>query len=334
MYTGATAADAIPLNSSEDDYSVSELTSSGEDEEEHDGGVEEIKKGYGRRWDRSRTGRVTMKATLQDKPSSHSQSSRPADTFPETEEAGVLDRIRSILARGLHPNTPEPEAIQSMRLAEKMLRKHNLSRADVDAGAPGSLTGACFTVELVNTASGLPCRRKAWFIDVATAVKYHFGCNYFFRMCRGSCVFRFFGISTNSYAAAMAFEIAFNRICVMASLHTVPVGEYEAKRMTGEISCGRSTYTTGARESYCMGIARGLKTAARTQAPNKSEEDECERKLVSAQKRIADEVLSQLHVKIIAAKKRKRADVRRDASFEMGKIDAEEIDMDAGAIRC
>ena len=46
----------------------------------------------------------------------------------------VKERIRKMLARGLHVGTPEAEAASSMRLAEKLLAKHNLKQVKQGPG--------------------------------------------------------------------------------------------------------------------------------------------------------------------------------------------------------
>ena len=49
----------------------------------------------------------------------------------DSELIKIKERIRKMLSRGLHSGTPEAEAASSMRLAEKLLSKHNLRQADV-----------------------------------------------------------------------------------------------------------------------------------------------------------------------------------------------------------
>ena len=56
---------------------------------------------------------------------------------------------------------------------------------------------------------------------------------------------------------------AFNRVASLAAAHSIPAGEYEAKQLRGEVSCGKGAYTSAARESYKDGLARGLLDAVR-----------------------------------------------------------------------
>jgi hypothetical protein len=249
----------------------------------------------------------------------------------------IRERIRNILQRGLHPTTPEAEAANSMRLAERMLRKYNLSRAEIVVGDDVSVDGDMFDVHIRHPQTKKPSTTKQWFQDLACAIKRHFKCKCFMKIRKGKkCLFSFYGISSNAYAAALGFEVAFNRIMTLVSRHTVPNGEYDLKRRTGEISVCRATYTKLARVSYCDGIAMGLLKRVRdTTTSSVPEENEYattteeETRLACYSKRVEQSVLETNNVKISKKRPRTYTHVpRRVESYAAGKRDSSDIELD------
>ena len=80
----------------------------------------------------SAPGRPSEEEQTDQQPSSGAKGdmSTGVDCDPER-LAKIKARIAKILDRGLHPNTPDHEAQKSMRLAQRMLAKFNLSQACV-----------------------------------------------------------------------------------------------------------------------------------------------------------------------------------------------------------
>ena len=195
-------------------------------------------------------------------------------------------RIRKMLSRGLHAGTPEEEAASSMRLAEKLLAKHNLAQADVlqEDHVPEALRGGKTAVHLRSVKDQTPCQTKQWMHTLAHACTKNFECSYYFSShptrtvgrlhYPGVCDFTFYGIATNASLAAFAFAAAFNRIACLAALHVVPAQEYEVKRRRGEVVCSKGAYTTAARESYKDGLARGLYDSVREDKARKELEQQ------------------------------------------------------------
>ena len=101
---------------------------------------------------------------------------------------------------------------------------------------------------------------------LCTAVTTNFECSAYFNShgqaggrFRPVCDFTFYGIGTNASLAAFAFAAAFNRIAILSAAHVLPSDEYEAKKRRGLVQCGsKGAYTSAARESYRVGLARGL----------------------------------------------------------------------------
>ena len=258
-----------------------------------------------------------------------------------TADDEIRERIRNILKRGLHPNTPEAEAANSMRLAERMIRKHNVSRAEVmETAEDASVNGDMVKVHIRNPQTKKPSTTKHWFHDLARAMTHHFKCKYYFNVRMGQrCYFSFYGIASNVYAAAFAFETAFNRIMILMSQHTIPQGEYDRKRRTGEISVCRATYTKMARVSYCDGVAMGLLQRVRemtakpepTTAPEETEyhvTPEEETRLACVTKKVEESVLEKKGIKFSKGKGRTYTRTqRRPESYAAGKRDSSHIDL-------
>ncbi len=231
-------------------------------------------------------------------------------------DAEIKERIRNILQRGLHPNTPEAEAANSIRLAERMLRKHNVSRSEIMMHAEdASVNGDLVRVHIRNRHTEMPGTTTQWFQDLSKALTKHFRCKYYYNFRMGQrCFFAFYGIASNVYAAALAFEVAFNRVMVLVSRHTVPREEYDRKRRVGEISVCRATYTRSARASYCdgvvMGLLQGVRDIARTPSQTTPEELEYtvtaeeETRLACVTKKVEESVLKTNEVTIKREKQR------------------------------
>ena len=262
----------------------------------------------------------------------------PVTTTTSSTDAEIKERIRNILQRGLHPNTPEAEAANSMRLAERMLRKHNVSRAEVMMNAEhASENGDMVKVHIRNPATKKPSTTKNWFHNLAHAICKHFKCKVFFNLKMSvRCHFTFYGISSNVYAAAFAFETAFNRIMTLASQHTVPAGEYERKLRNGEILVCRATYTKSARVSYCDGLAMGLRQRVNdlTASPSQPEEVEYtvtaeeDTRLACVTRKVEESVLAKNNITFSNKTSHKYTSVRHRAeSYAEGKRDSSNIDL-------
>jgi hypothetical protein len=155
------------------------------------------------------------------------QAGAAAGETADGELSKVKERIRKMLTRGLHQETPEAEASSSMRLAEKLLAKHNLKQADVlddaSAGVPEALRGGKTAVHLRFVKDRKPCQTKQWMHTLGATCTTNFDCSYYFsshvartvgsgkslRKYNAVCDFTFYGIATNASLAAFAFAAAF-----------------------------------------------------------------------------------------------------------------------------
>lgn len=319
--------DSEEENSEKDD---SEEEDSEEDDDSDDEYVEPTKK-RARTEVRAPASPITLEAVM--------DKSVVPPTTTSSADAEIKERIRNILQRGLHPTTPEAEAANSMRLAERMLRKHNVSRSEVMMNAENaSENGDMVKVHIRNPATKKPSTTKEWFHNLAHAIGKHFKCKYFFNVRMSvRCYFTFYGISSNVYAAAFAFETAFNRIMTLVSQHTVPAGEYERKRRNNEISVCRATYTKSARVSYCDGLAMGLyqrvkgfteSTHSRTEEVEYTVTAEEETRLACVTKKVEESILDKNKITFTKKKAHKYKSVQyRAESYAAGKRDSSHIDL-------
>ena len=123
--------------------------------------------------------------------------------------------------------------------------------------------GGLYKVHLRFVASGQACKFMGWFHTLCEAVTKTFDCKTYFvtRHVPGRtplCYRAFYGLEENAYAAALAFEHAFNRVAVMMAAHVPPPEEYE-RLVAGGSQLSRIAHTKQAKLSYAEGVADGLR---------------------------------------------------------------------------
>jgi hypothetical protein len=214
-----------------------------------------------------------------------SSSSSSASSKSETNKTGAKKlialkaRIGKMLERGLHPNTPEVEAQRCMRLAQKMLAKHNLTQASImaDVGElrdEGALQGGIVPTFLrtipkkgaiatkLSSAHWQKAQMPRWADDLAGVVCSNFATKRYVVKSRGKVCF--YGLKINAQLSGYAFKTAFARIHQMAKVFAVPHGEFERKRAWGTTRVkSKGSYTAQARLHYCAGLVAGLRVAVR-----------------------------------------------------------------------
>ena len=258
-----------------------------------------------------------------------------ANQTPCQADSEVMLRIRNMLKRGLHPTTPEAEAAQAMRLATRMLEKHNLSQLQV-MREEGETIGAMFRVHIRYCASKLPAVTKPWTNGLTRLCALHFQCQAYMvsRKAHGlkdaKCFYCFYGMTANAYSAAVAFASCFNRISDLARLHKVPSGEYESKRHS--IACSKAHYTLSAKVSYCNGLVHGLEQRVKEMAEKEeSSMSQAEEKTMVVRKEEAEKealALENITVKDKGPRTYQAAH-RRLESFVDGKRDSTKLELQA-----
>lgn len=229
----------------------------------------------------------------------------------------IFEKLQKMLKLGLHPDTPLEEAQQAMKLANRALRKHNLTQEDIlgtkrnDTKAVGGMVPVILrSIKSKKALVGIP----RWADKMARAVSKLYGVKVFFR--RGSGKVIFYGILLNSRLAAYAFSVGFHYIHVNMRRYIPSVDDYN------------STSTITARNCYADGIAEGLENISKKEAADISSQEGGGRALIllNNQKQIALDVLRKNGLNLRKSRsRRERAGFARNA-FLQGKEDAKNID--------
>ena len=319
--------------SDEEEYSDEEEEEDSDEEEEEDSDEEEEEES-----DEEYVKDSTKGTTRESKNSGVTFEARMVDAAPPTDTSAsndMVDKIRHMLERGMHPNTPESEAVQSMRLADKMLKKHNVSQADIMAstGNVSHVDGSMYKVKLYHIPGGSACCTKQWFHTLAKTMTENFDCKSFYNVTRAECCWTFYGISTNAFSASLAFTNAFNRIAYFLYKYKVDPQDYNRKVSSGEISMSRLAFTKASKVSYCEGLAKGLLDKVREDKTDSPETTECGGSKTSAstalttlRNRVEHDVLKKHNI-TINHNKRSYSQQRIMDSFVKGQHDSKKIDI-------
>ncbi|KAJ5902535.1 hypothetical protein N7495_003063 [Penicillium taxi] len=211
----------------------------------------------------------TQKATVIE--SAHKKKSQDA---PAVDQA-ILDRIKKCLDRAYHPNASEAEARAAIFLSQKLMNQHNVSQADImakDDSADKAHFAGRSIVSITKTGGSSKRVMKETFVwKIARAMCTFFDCKHFSTDHITYMNWTFFGVASNTAAAAMSFEMAHNQIVEWAC-------EYKG---------GTPTF------NYRLGVADGLMAMAKR---------EKKRELAQVQRKELD---------IIAAREREEEAERR-----------------------
>lgn len=178
------------------------------------------------------------------------------DIFPNNvSEVGdhIMDRIRKCLERANHPNTPELEAKAALFLSSRLMTQYNVTHADLLAkNADGDCTqhGGISIVKIQRTKEGANTNRQGWVSTLAYAMNTFFQCKSYATKMRNSIECSFYGIAENTVLAAVAFEIAYNKILDWVKDYTGVTRSF----------------------SYCSGVAKGLYDQAKAERQREREE--------------------------------------------------------------
>ena len=170
----------------------------------------------------------------------------------------VKDRIIKLLNTGFHDQSNEHEAKTAMKLAQRLMRKYNLSQALLlkerdekrDGGEGGEdevLRGGMVRVRIVNRKTGKPSLFVRWLSLLVQPVCDNFDVKCYHQTRRSvRCDVVFYGIYGNAQLAAYAFKVAAERIAQMS-----------AAFVPSNAAAGAAS-TKGARLSYALGVVHGI----------------------------------------------------------------------------
>ena len=183
----------------------------------------------------------------------------------KSQDEAVKSRVIKLLNTGFHQGSNEHEAKNAMKLAQKLMQRHNLSQvllmkerdiADKKGAKPESLKGGMAKVNILNAKSQKASPFYHWIRILAHAVSSNFRVDFFYVHSGGECSATFYGIYINVQLAAYAFKVATERVSVMMQ-------EYSS--------------SVKLRTTYARGIARGL--AREVEETQKQEEEKRKAKL-------------------------------------------------------
>ena len=128
----------------------------------------------------------------------------------------ILERIQKCLSRAHHPKSSELEAKAALFISQKLMNQHNVTQADLMA-ADGNSNKASFggrsKVRITKTdKSAKRVMMEAFTFKLAQAMCTSFDCKCYSTHGGEVVEWSFFGIASNTAAAALAFEMAHNRI--------------------------------------------------------------------------------------------------------------------------
>jgi hypothetical protein len=159
-------------------------------------------------------------------------------------DKNVLDKIQKCLNRAYHANASEAEAKTALFISQKLMSEHNVTQADLmandDRSNKASYGGR--SIVRIEKVAGLSRRvmKEAFVERVAKAMCTFFDSQSFSTDFGISVEWSFFGIASNTVAAAIAFEMSHNLILEWAC-------DYKG---------GAATF------SYRLGVSDGLRTIA------------------------------------------------------------------------
>lgn len=197
-------------------------------------------------------------------------------------EEEVKLRIIKLLNTGFHDQSNEHEAKNAMKLAQRLMRKHNLSQAlllkeremknSQTTQDDEVLKGGMVTVEVISRKTRKPAVCARWILHLAHPVCENFGVKNYYSNKRGKYLkMVFYGIYSNAQLAGYAFKVAAERISQM-------MAEYEPQKNWQRIS------TKSSRLSYAIGIVAGISEDVKRNL--RMEKEQRKRKLERA--RLAD----------------------------------------------
>lgn len=158
----------------------------------------------------------------------------------------VLEKIQKCLARAQHPNTSEAEAKSALYVSQKLMSQYNVTQADLIANESANNRGhfggrSKVAITKVPGSKSTKVITEAFTWKLATAMSTYFDCKEYSVYLTTRVQWVFFGIASNTAAAAMGFEMAHNKIL-----------DWSCK-----LKGGQST------SSYRLGVADGLVAIAR-----------------------------------------------------------------------
>lgn len=161
----------------------------------------------------------------------------------------ILDRIKKCLDRAEHANANESEARAAMKIATRLMSQHNVTQAELidnEKLSEREQRGGLSLVKISPSKEGGHPVNWAWADEVVSAVTKLFDCDAFHTQSAHFLEWKFYGIAENTAFAAISFAVNHNLILHWADAFTTVQG----------------------RNSYCLGVANGLRRLAKEERLN------------------------------------------------------------------
>ena len=155
----------------------------------------------------------------------------------------VIERIKKCFARANHENANEAEARAAVKMASRIMEQHKIEQSDLMQAEDQSQRerrGGLSTVNIWPAENSQSAHNQGWVTILVGAMQRFFDCRSYSTDYEEEITWTFYGIAEHTVSAAIAFEATHNQIQEWA-------GNFK----------GVST-----RNSYSIGIARGLSTLA------------------------------------------------------------------------
>ena len=214
-----------------------------------------------------------LPAEVDDTPSGLDEVSTLIDVAGRKKADGaVKDRIIKLLNTGFHDQSNENEAKNAMKLAQRLMKKHNLSQAillkerqdknekEQNGGAANDeiLKGGIVKVCIVNRKTNKPAIFARWIANLTDPIGKNFDVKSYHIVSRGrKCIVAFYGIYTNCQLAAYAFRVATERISQMTAVYKPEKSDFDMF-MTSIRNGSAAASTKSSRLSYALGIVKGI----------------------------------------------------------------------------
>ncbi|KAJ7596276.1 hypothetical protein C8J56DRAFT_916999 [Mycena floridula] len=163
-------------------------------------------------------------------------------------EEKIVVRIKKALSLAHHANTGEDEARAALRMASKLLEKHNVTQAEImshENDEEKLKRAGMSNVKIQDTApkaSNRHYKLEGWVNTLAHAMSEFFDCQHFNTAYGGQTprvVFSFYGLAEQTVAAVYAFEMAYNLVLAWSMANKAAKGRH-------------------GKNSYRVGVASGL----------------------------------------------------------------------------
>ncbi|KAJ7497346.1 hypothetical protein FB451DRAFT_1386612 [Mycena latifolia] len=175
-------------------------------------------------------------------------SSNKSETQQRLDQIGdaVIGRIRKALALASHDQTGEDEARAALRMASKLLERHNVTQADIlsqETESEQLKRAGTSVVSIKNTVKPTTAvSLELWTNTLAAAMDTFFDCQSYntkFNGKRPKVDWTFYGLAEQTVAAAHAFEMTYNLISAWSLKPNVGKGVHAKKQL---LSHGRRAW--------------------------------------------------------------------------------------------